>query len=58
MTAQGRTAPPMADLSNPDDPAVIEAKTRKCDQCLAPIGEFCAKRQGFRDDLAGRLVHI
>lgn len=47
-----------ADLSNPDDPAVVEAQTRRCDQCKAPVGELCVKRQGFRDDLKGRLVHI
>jgi len=45
-------------ISDPDDPAVIEALKRRCDQCLAPVGELCAKRGGFKQDLLGRVIHI
>lgn len=54
-TAQGHTAPNLAD---PDSPAVQEALTRKCDQCHAPIGRLCVTRPGFRADLTGRLIHL
>ena len=46
------------DLQNPNDTAVTEALTRKCDQCHAPAGQLCVKRVGFGADLAGRLIHI
>jgi len=45
-------------ISDPDDPAVIEAITRICDQCRAPVGELCYKRGGFKQDLLGRVIHI
>lgn len=45
-------------LTNPDNPAVIDALTRKCDQCKAPAGSWCVKRGGLRDDLANRLIHF
>ncbi len=54
-TAQGHTGPNLAD---PNSPAVIEALTRKCDQCLAPAGQLCVTRGGFRADLTGRLIHL
>ena len=60
-TESAKTAYPRhiaPDLANPDDPAVREALTRKCDQCHAPAGELCVKRQGFGADLAGRVIHI
>lgn len=47
-----------ADLNNPDDPAVRDALTRRCDQCGAPVDALCVTRLGFRDDLKGRLIHI
>jgi hypothetical protein len=45
-------------ISDPDDPAVIEALTRRCDQCRAPVGQLCFKRGGITKDLLGRVIHI
>jgi len=45
-------------ISDPDDPAVIEALTRTCELCRAPVGELCFKRGGYTKDLLGRVIHI
>ena len=46
------------EITNPDSPLVQEALTRRCDQCLAPIGVLCVKRGGIQQDLLGRQIHI
>ena len=46
------------EITNPDSPTVQEALTRRCDQCLAPIGVLCVKRGGIQQDLLGRQIHI
>lgn len=45
-------------LQDPDSPAVVEALTRRCDQCRAEPGQLCTRRAGITDDLKGRLIHI
>jgi len=45
-------------ITDPDSPIVLEALTRPCDQCRAPIGVLCAKRGGIHQDLLGRVIHI
>ena len=45
-------------ISDPDDPAVLQAISRICDQCRAPVGELCFKRGGYTKDLLGRVIHI
>ncbi len=54
-TAQSHTAP---DLTDPQSPAILEALTRRCDQCRAPAGQLCVQRGGYRADLTGRLIHL
>ena len=45
-------------LSDPDDPAVVEALTRKCDQCKQPAGALCVNHIRPNHPLPGRLVHF
>lgn len=45
-------------LSDPDDPAVIEALKRKCDQCKAKPGALCVNHIRPTHPLPGRLVHF
>jgi hypothetical protein len=47
-----------AAMLNPDSDIVQESLTRKCDQCKAPAGQLCVKREGFGADLAGRVIHV
>jgi len=47
-----------AALSDPDSGIVRESITRRCDQCGAKPGQLCVRREGFRDDLAGRVIHV
>lgn len=54
-TAQSRTGPKLDDPNHPD---IRDALTRKCDQCHAPAGQLCVKRDGFHADLTGRLIHL
>ena len=56
VTAQSR--PITEQLTDPGSEIVLEALTRRCDQCLAPKGQLCVKRGGFTADLTGRLVHL
>ena len=48
----------MTNLSNPDDPRVIEALTRECDQCNPPVGAYCINHNRPGTPLPGRLVHF
>ena len=45
-------------LTDPGSEIVLEALTRRCDQCLAKKGQLCVKRGGFKADLTGRVVHL
>lgn len=45
-------------INDPDSPAVIEALTRSCDQCKAPVGQLCVNHIRPGHPLPGRLVHI
>jgi hypothetical protein len=47
-----------AEISDPHSDTVLEALTRTCDQCRAPIGVTCLKRGGIHQDLLGRVIHI
>jgi hypothetical protein len=46
------------EITDPNSPTVQEALTRRCDQCLAPVGVLCVKRGGIQQDLLGRQIHI
>ena len=48
----------MTNLSNPDDPRVIDALTRRCDQCKQPVGAYCVNHIRPGTPLPGRLVHF
>jgi hypothetical protein len=56
--SQARLSTLPQDLTNPDSAVVVEALSRRCDQCRAPIGQLCVQRGGYRADLTGRLVHL
>jgi len=45
-------------LADPNDPVVIEALTRKCDQCKQPAGALCVNHIRPNPPLPGRLVHF
>jgi hypothetical protein len=48
----------VTNLSNPDDPRVIEALTRECDQCKQPVGAYCVNHIRPGTPLPGRLIHF
>lgn len=46
------------ELTHADSDTIREALGRRCDLCLAPKGQLCVKRGGFKADLTGRLIHL
>ena len=46
-----------AAVNDPDHPIIVDALSRRCDQCHANIGAECTPRGGFHADLAGRRIH-
>lgn len=48
----------MSNLSNPQDPRVVEAITRPCDLCQQPAGVFCINHIRPESPLPGRLIHF
>lgn len=51
-------APRFPNLFDPDDPAVVEALTRECDQCKQPAGALCVNHIRPNHPLPGRLIHF
>lgn len=47
----------LGDLTNPNNPRVVDALTRQCGICKMPKGEPCNNMPINRRPLFGRLVH-